>query len=242
MPMGDRAVDGMRSYWDDRAKANAAWYVDTSLDYEHPDMAQFWETGRVIVAEALDGEVPAHPKAHGLAVEIGPGLGRICLALAQRFDQVVGVDISEEMVRKAREAVKDEKVRFVVGDGATLTGVESGSADLVMSFTVFQHISDASVTERYIAEAGRVLKPGGLLVFQWNNEAGALRWRIRRAVLSALQRFNIKAEPLRRHDAAFLGTKVPLTRITRALEQGHLDLRGTRGEGTLYAWAWATRS
>ena len=240
--MGERAVDGMRSYWDDRAKANAAWYVDTSLDYEQPDMERFWETGQVIVGDALDHDPPATPAGTGLAVEIGPGLGRICLALADRFDRVVGVDISEEMVRQAREAVKNPKVSFIVGDGATLTGVETGSADLVMSFTVFQHISDASVTERYIAEAGRVLKPGGLMVFQWNNEPGARRWRIRRAILSTLQRLHIKGEALQRHDAAFLGTKVPLARITKALQDGGLQLRGTRGEGTLYAWAWATRS
>jgi SAM-dependent methyltransferase len=123
-----------------------------------------------------------------------------------------------------------------------LTGVETGSADLVLSFTVFQHISDVAVTERYIAEAGRVLKPGGLFVFQWNNEPGALRWRVRSTVLSTLQRLKIKAEDKQRNDAAFLGTKVSLERITRALEAGGMRLRGTRGEGTLFAWAWATRA
>lgn len=238
--MGERAVDGMRSYWDDRAKSNAAWYVDTSLDFDDPDMERFWQTGQVIVTDALDN-APAQPGGTGLAVEIGPGLGRICLALADRFDRVVGVDISEEMVRQARAAVTNPKVSFVVGDGATITGVDNSSADLVMSFTVFQHISDVTVTERYLAEAGRVLKPGGLLVFQWNNEPGARRWRVRRAVLSLLQRLGIKGEPLLRHHAAFLGTKVPLARIRKALEAGGLKLQGTRGEGTLYAWAWATR-
>lgn len=231
----------MRSYWNDRAKANAAWYVDTSLDYAAPDMDRFWETGRVIVAEALDKDPPASPGGTSLAVEIGPGLGRICVALADRFDRVVGVDISEEMVQQANELVANPKVSFVLGDGASLSAIESGSADLVMSFTVFQHISDATVTERYLGEAGRVLRPGGLLVFQWNNEPGARVWRVRRAVLSTLQRLRIKSEPMMRHDAAFLGTKVPLDRIRRALDSAGLDLRGTRGDGTLYAWAWATR-
>ncbi|MHB8466596.1 MAG: class I SAM-dependent methyltransferase [Acidimicrobiales bacterium] len=239
--MRDRSVDAMRTYWDDRAKTNAAWYVDTSLDYDHPDMERFWQTGRAIVADALDHSAPAAPSGTDLAVEIGAGLGRVCVALAERFDRVIGVDISAEMVRQARDAVGTSNVSFVVGDGETLAGVTTASADLVLSFTVFQHIATVAVTERYLAEAGRVLKPGGLLVFQWNNEPGARRWRVRRAVLSALQRLGIRTEPLRRHDPAFLGTRVPLARITRALAAGGLRLEGTRGEGTLYAWAWATR-
>src|SRR5581483_11917494 len=120
-PMRERAVDGMRAYWNDRAKANAAWYVDTSLDYAAPDMDRFWETGRVIVAEALDKDPPAKPGGTDLAVEIGPGLGRICVALADRFDRVVGVDISEEMVSRATELVDNSKVSFVLGDGASLS-------------------------------------------------------------------------------------------------------------------------
>jgi hypothetical protein len=28
----------MRAYWDDAARRNAAWCVDTSLDFHHPDM------------------------------------------------------------------------------------------------------------------------------------------------------------------------------------------------------------
>ncbi len=94
-------TSGMRDYWNEHARQNAAWYVDTSVDYENPDRDRFFETGRVIVSEALDhAPVPLRAE-RGLAVEIGSGLGRICLALADRFDRVVGLDISREMLDRA---------------------------------------------------------------------------------------------------------------------------------------------
>src|ERR1051325_4529948 len=92
----DRTVEGMRTDWDDRARCNAAWYVDTSLRFDHPDMVKFFETGEAIVGDALD-RAPMDPPAGGTAVEIGAGLGRVCLALSHRFDEVMGVDISQEM-------------------------------------------------------------------------------------------------------------------------------------------------
>ena len=235
----DRVVAGMRSYWDDRARVNAAWYVDTSLDFTSPDMVAFFETGRRIVAEALDG--PVSVEGGELAVEIGSGLGRVCLALADRFERVIGVDVSSEMVTRAGELVVAPNVEFVLGDGASLSSVDDGAADLVLSFTVFQHIPDIAVIEDYIVDAGRILRPGGVLVFQWNNEAGTLPWTARRAVLSALQRSGIKRERHMRHDPAFLGSRVPLPRIEAALARGGLELQDTRGLGTLYAWAWATK-
>lgn len=231
----------MRSYWDAAARTNAAWYVDTSLNYDRPDMDRFLETGRTIVTEALDRS-PVQPPGRALAVEIGPGLGRVCLALAERFERVVGVDVAPEMVQRARQLVPSERIDFEVGDGATLAGVADASADLVLSFTVFQHIPSVAVIEGYLQEAGRVLKPGGLFVFQWNGQPGALRWRLRRAALATLQSTGLRAERYRRHAPEFLGSRVPLDRVERALQRGRMQLVATEGVGTLYAWAWAVRS
>jgi SAM-dependent methyltransferase len=241
MVAGVRSGAGkMRAYWDDAARRNAVWYVDTSLDYEAPDMERFFETGRRIVSEALD-QSPIFPPATGLAVEIGSGLGRVCGALAGRFDHVVGIDVSPEMVKRARKLVPDPRVRFEVGDGVTLAAVEDRSADLVLSFTVFQHIPEVPIIEGYLREAARVLVPGGLFVFQWNNEAGSLRWRLRRGLLGALQRTRVRPERHLRHAPEFLGSRVPVRRIERALEESDVELCATAQTGTLFAWAWAQR-
>ena len=230
----------MRAYWDDGARRNAAWYVDTTVSYEEPDMSKFFAGGRHIVAELVE-RAPVEPANRALAVEIGSGLGRVCLALADRFERVIGVDISPEMVSQARGLVTDPRVTFQVGDGLGLGGIDDACADLVLSFTVFQHIPRSDIVHGYLVEAARVLRPGGLLAFQWNNIAGARRWAARRVVLTALQRSGVHAERYRRHAPEFLGCRIPLAPLQRTLEQSGLDLRGTAGLGTLFAQAWAVR-
>jgi len=230
----------MRSYWNERASQNAPWYVDTSLQYEQPDMDQFFETGRRIVSYAFD-DVPVAPATYGTALEIGSGLGRVCLALSERFDNILGVDIAPEMTARARQLVPDSRIAFVVGDGSSLGVVRSASVDAVFSFTVFQHIPSIPVIERYIEEAGRVLKPGGMFVFQWNNIPGSWRWAARRKILSAVRHLPLMRDPTERDAPAFLGSRVSLRRIEGAVERGNMDIRHTKGLGTLYGFAWAVR-
>jgi SAM-dependent methyltransferase len=229
----------MRTFWDQAARTNAMWYVDTSLDFDSPDIDTFFETGRKIVDEAVAGA--PKPVEGELAVEIGSGLGRVCRALSPRFHRVVGFDISPEMVERARKLVAEANIEFVVGDGATLAPLADASADLVLSFTVFQHIPDVAVIERYIAESGRVLKPGGLFVFQWNNIPGSWRWIATRRARALAQRTGLKPETHGRNAEEFLGSRVPLRRIERALTGAGMRLLSTKGSDTLFAWAWAQR-
>jgi SAM-dependent methyltransferase len=234
------STQGMRRFWDEAAHRNAAYYVDTSLSYADPDMNAFWETGRRIVDEAIGPAAVKHPERRDLAVEIGSGLGRNCKALRETFASVVGIDISPEMVRQATEMAGDG-IEFRLGSGASLSGVQDRSVDFVLSFTVFQHIPDPAVIEAYIEEAGRVLARGGVFAFQWNNTPGARRWRVRRAALSLLQRIGF-GDPHGRNASQFLGSVMTLTKIEAALERGGLRLDGTKGEGTLFCWAWASRA
>jgi SAM-dependent methyltransferase len=228
----------MRNYWDEGARKNAAWYVDTTVAYDEPDMAGFLEAGEQIVTTLVD-EAPISPTERGTALEIGSGLGRICRALSGRYEHVIGVDVSPEMVRRATELVTEPNVAFRVGDGTGLSGIDDASIDLIVSFTVFQHIPKASIVHEYLTEAGRVLRPGGMVAFQWNNQTGAGRWAVRRAALSALQQTRIRPEAHDRHSPAFLGTCISRRSIERSLERGGLVLEATTGLGTLFAVAWA---
>jgi len=230
----------MRRFWDEAARLNAPWYVDTSLSYDEPDLERFFATGRKIVDEAI-GESPIDVKT-GSALEIGSGLGRVCLALAERFQAVTGIDISPEMVSRAESLAPSPRITYVVGDGESLSAVGDATMDLVLTFTVFQHIPRRAVIERYITEAGRVLRPGGVFVFQWNNTPGSFRWRMWRRVAALAQRSGLYRERFRRNAAEFLGERVPMRHIVRALDRGDLTLRKTKGEGTLYAWAWAEKA
>ena len=230
----------MRRFWDDRAQENAAWYVDTSLSYDDPDMARFFATGERVVAEALL-EAPVQPRERTMAVEIGPGLGRICRALADHFDRVVGIDVSAEMVEQARALVPDERVAFVVGDGVGLHGVEDRSADLVTSFTVLQHLPSQALVLGYLREGARVLRPGGVLAVQWNNLPHPRRWRAQAMWWRLRRRLGLGLRDEPRSAREFVGTRVPWAAVERTLLAEGLQVAGRKGEGTLFSWVWAVR-
>ncbi len=135
----------------------------------------------------------------------------------------------------------DPRVEFCLGDEASLQPLADDCADLVLSFTVFQHIPEVDVIRSYLGEAGRVLKPGGLLVFQWNSTPGA-RWRsIRRSVHASLQRTGVKGERYGRHAKEFLGSRVPIPRLREGLARVGLEMTATKNEDTLYTWAWTRK-
>lgn len=229
----------MRSYWDERARLNAAFYVDTSLAYDQPDMDRFLAGGRAIVREALE-HAPVAPPGRQTAVEIGCGLGRVCIALRAHFEHVVGYDIAPEMLRQAQDLVSDPAVELRLTDGASLPGLDDASVDLVLTFTVFQHIPDPEVIRSYVLEAGRVLRPDGVFVFQWNNTPGTRRWAARRGAMSVLQRLG-GGDRYGRDRPEFLGSRVPLSAIDAWLVEGGLRRTGLRNPGELFAWGWAQR-
>lgn len=230
----------MGRFWDERARENAAWYVDTSLDYEQPDMHRFFETGRAVVRQAL-GEAPVAPERRGIAVEIGPGLGRVCAALSEEFEQVIGIDVSAEMVVRAKELVPNDRITFRVGDGLTLASVPDQSVDFVTSFTVLQHLPSRDLVLGYLAEAGRVLRSGGVAALQWNNLPHPSLWRARAAWWRARGRLGLGMRGEQRNAREFVGTRVPTGDVTRALSESGLSIVGTRDVGTLFAWVWAQK-
>lgn len=233
------AGSSMRRFWDARARENAVWYVDTSVDYDDPDWEQFFAAGRTIADLAL-GSSPVAPRRQRLALEIGSGLGRICVALADHFDHVVGVDISQEMIDQARGLVDHPRVEFRLGDGVRLPAVADGSVDFVTSFTVLQHLPRRRLVTGYLQEAARVVAPGGVIAVQWNSQpvlryrAQTWWWRGRRLLG--------RDDGHRHRDAPeFRGTPVPVPVVVDTLTRAGLQVVGTQDEGTLFTWLWATR-
>jgi SAM-dependent methyltransferase len=71
------------------------------------------------------------------------------------------------MIDKAREVTADSgNCHLALHDTRDLSSLDTFSFDLVVSLPVLQHIPAADAKARYIAEFVRVLRPGGLLVFQ----------------------------------------------------------------------------
>jgi ubiquinone/menaquinone biosynthesis C-methylase UbiE len=96
------------------------------------------------------------PEIGGVCLEIGCGAGRITRALALDFVRVVGVDVSDEMLRRAREATPDN-VALTRIDGTELP-FEDSTFDAVISTHVFQHLDDLPTVDSYLREIHRTLK------------------------------------------------------------------------------------
>jgi len=104
-------------------------------------------------------------------VEIGCGIGRMTEWFARDFGFVEAVDVSPVMIEQARRRLRDHaNLAFHVGSGADLARIAEGSADLVFSYIVFQHIPSREPIESYVREAARVLKENGAFKFQLNGD------------------------------------------------------------------------
>jgi SAM-dependent methyltransferase len=151
----------MRADWEARARENASFYICTTAAQSPEAFAASGE--RDLVEHVLDG-LPASPEWRVL--EIGCGIGRLLRPLSHRVSRAVGVDLSEEMIRRGREHCADRpNVELHRTDGS-LSMLPAGEFDFVFSHIVFQHVPRKAYVERYIREAHRVLRPGGILRIQ----------------------------------------------------------------------------
>jgi ubiquinone/menaquinone biosynthesis C-methylase UbiE len=168
-PWSPELLEKMRQDWDARAAENAHYYV-ASGKQEWAD-EEFFRSGESHVREQILTDMinicqARHP-AEMRILEIGCGAGRVTRALATVFGRVVGVDVSGEMIARAREARRDSaNIEVCQNNGVDLSLFGGKEFDFAFSSIVFQHIPSKAVIENYVRETWRVLKPGALFKFQ----------------------------------------------------------------------------
>jgi SAM-dependent methyltransferase len=106
------------------------------------------------------------PLAEGKKVlDLGSGEGYGTDLLASRADEAVGADLAPEAVYHARGTYRRPNLRFLYMDIYDLA-LEDNSFDMVCSLQVVEHLHEPG---RFMEEARRVLKPGGLCVISTPN-------------------------------------------------------------------------
>jgi ubiquinone/menaquinone biosynthesis C-methylase UbiE len=117
------------------------------------------------------------------ALDFGCGAGRLTQALADYFEEVVGVDIAESMIELGRKRnPRPDRVTYLHNSHPDLRKLDDASMDLIYSNITLQHIPPVHI-RTYLVEFMRVLRPEGLLVFQLpagirkHDEAGKWSWQ-----------------------------------------------------------------
>jgi ubiquinone/menaquinone biosynthesis C-methylase UbiE len=93
-------------------------------------------------------------------LELGPGPGAATDWLRHRVQRVVAVEQEEEAVLKLAERFAGTNVEVLTGDAAAL-GYPDASFDTVATCTMLHHIPTRALQDKVLAEAFRVLRPGG---------------------------------------------------------------------------------
>jgi len=96
-------------------------------------------------------------------LEIGPGPGAATEWLRDRVKRLTVLEIDEAAAAKLAERYTGSNVEVVVGD-ATKLSYPDGSFDSVGSFTMLHHVPTMALQNKILAEALRVLRPGGVLI------------------------------------------------------------------------------
>jgi len=93
------------------------------------------------------------------ALDVGCGEGQLTAELAGAGMAVVGIDVAEEPLRRARAAHPGLDLRLVPAEGTW--PLEDASFDLVWAGETIEHVAD---TAAWLSEVRRVLRSGGTLL------------------------------------------------------------------------------
>lgn len=109
-------------------------------------------------------------------LDIGCNYGSLIYNLHQAgFEDVTGVDVGAEAIEQGKEKYQLLADRLLAYDGLTLP-FEEGMFDVVLMFDVIEHIPEIETFLR--EQACRVLRPGGLFIFQTPNKYINIPWEI----------------------------------------------------------------
>ncbi len=211
--------------WETLARKDALWAIltDDAKRGRRWNVDEFFATGEreIDAVFAYLERKQLAPVDLERALDFGCGVGRLSRALAGRFAEVHGVDVSPTMIELGKKLhashPRGKQLELVLNDKPHLRVLPSGHYAFVYSSIVLQHISyPASIT--YVRELMRVTKPGGLVVFQIPTEdrTPLPRRLVRMAVLRAAR--------IARVGAFMEMNAVPRAEIERAGCEMHCEL------------------
>ena len=167
----------IKDYWNERS---STFDLSPGHVIGSGEEKEAWES---LFQDKFDGKVQK-------ILDIGAGTGFLSLILTEMGYEVVGIDLSEEMIERAKEKAADRgvelKIKFKVGDAEALP-FESGVFDAIVNRAVLWTLPEP---KKALDEWKRVLKPGGKLCFFLHEpHRNGLTQRLRRQLGNVLTFF-----------------------------------------------------
>lgn len=122
-------------------------------------------TGRIVYEHLHRYAVSRDQVAGKRVLDVGCGAGYGTNLLAERAAEAVGVDIDEGAIKRATRSYRRSNLSYQVADCYNLSFAD-GEFDAVVANEMIEHIDRQ---DEFLAEAKRVLKPGGLLIVSTPN-------------------------------------------------------------------------
>ena len=149
-----KRLDAIRA---DRAEAAERYF---SAHAEIWDSIRSLHVAETEVERAIEGALGAQEL--GRLIDIGTGTGRMLELFGPRAAEAIGIDRSSEMLRLARAKLESAGIRTSLRQGDMYAlPIADGSADCAILHQVLHY---AHAPANAIAEAARVLAPGGTLL------------------------------------------------------------------------------
>ncbi len=217
------SAEVMKRDWNQRARENARWYINTlRLDQSEEE---FDRSGERDVAGLIGSDLALlcdwRASTDLRLLEIGCGIGRMSRHLAPLFREVVGIDVSGEMIRQAQSRLSGiPNLHFQETSGIDLALFPDESFDVVFCAYVFQHVPSAEAIEANLREAFRVLRPRGVFKFITNG--------VHLAPAAAGE------DPKR---DTWSGAPFPEEQVRRVAVSMGAQILGVIGDGTQYCWS-----
>jgi hypothetical protein len=220
-------IKDLQRNWDEFGKTDPLWAIMTEPDKRDGkwDRAAFFKTGADQIARAMAqisdlGITPARDRC----LDFGCGVGRLTQALCDYFDTCCGVDIAPSMIALAEQYNRyPQRCHYYVNAFPDLRIFEDSTFDFVYSCIVLQHMYPI-YSKSYIKEFLRVLRPGGVLVFQMPSEEIPLVDQYRLADADCQARLTLDQPPARIRPGSQQTLRVRVTNLGSTTWRAHVPL------------------